>query len=105
MPLFAVIGLDHPPHAMDRRDAVRAEHRAYVKDKDGPIRLAAVLVDDGGNQCGTLYLFEAANQGQVRDWLSEEPFVVGDVYRDVVVREVNLAHQLLPQKFWKALSS
>jgi uncharacterized protein YciI len=104
MPLFAVIGLDHPPHAMDRRDPLRAEHRTYVKDNDAPIRLAAVLVDDDANQCGTLYLFEAANQGQVREWLANEPFVVGDVYRDLVVREVNLAHQMLPLKSWKVVS-
>ena len=102
MPLFAVIGLDHPPHAMPQRDAVRAEHRAYVKTNDGQIRLAAAMVDGDANQCGSLYLFEAEDEGQVREWLAHEPFVTGGVYKDLVVRELHLAHQLLPRKEWNA---
>ena len=46
MPLFAVIGLDHPPRAMAKGDAVRPEHRAYVVSQDAPIRLVGVLLDD-----------------------------------------------------------
>jgi uncharacterized protein YciI len=99
MPLFVVVGLDHPPHAMPQRDAVRTEHRAYVKANDAPIRLAAAMVH-GEDQCGSLYIFEAESEGEVRRWLATEPFVATNVYRDLVVREIRLAHQLLPPKDW-----
>ena len=85
---------------MARRDAVRTPHRTYVKAQDELIKLAGAMVDEDDNQCGSLYLFEARDEQQVRDWLSKEPFVQGDVYRDIVVRRINLAHCLLPQTDW-----
>ena len=53
MPLFAAIGLDHPPHSMDKRDVNRDGHRAYVWDNDAPIRFVGVMLDDDDNQCGS----------------------------------------------------
>src|SRR5262245_18982714 len=40
MPLLAVIGLDHPPHSMAKRDAV-TEHGAYVTSNDEAIMQVA----------------------------------------------------------------
>jgi len=100
MPIFAVVGLDHPPHSMLRRDAVRAPHRAYVKTNDRQIRLAAAMLTPDDEQCGSLYLFEAEDEAQVRDWLAQEPFVQADVYREVVVRRLHIAHSLLAKVDW-----
>lgn len=104
MPLFAVIALDHPPHAMDRRDAARAEHREYVVAHDQPIAFVGVMTDDDGNQCGSLYVFEAENEQQVRDWLAKEPFVAGGVYRDVIVRNFMTGLNRLPLQDWPVRS-
>ena len=100
MPLYAVIGLDHPPHAMDRRDAARGPHREYVVANDGPIAFVGVMTDDDGNQCGSLYVFEAESEQQVRDWLAAEPFVAAGVYRDVIVRNFMVGVNRLPQQDW-----
>jgi uncharacterized protein YciI len=100
MPLFVVIGLDHPPHSMGRRDAVRTEHRAYVKSEDDQIRLAAAMLTHDDQQCGSLYIFEAEDEAQVRKWLANEPFVNSDVYKEVVVRRLHLAHNLLGGCNW-----
>jgi uncharacterized protein YciI len=101
MPLFVVAGLDHPPHAMERRDAVRTPHRAYVKTHDRQIRLAAAMLTEDGDQCGSLYLFEAESEAEIRDWLAQEPFVNGDVYREIIVRRLHLAHNLLDRIDWR----
>jgi uncharacterized protein YciI len=100
MPLFAVMGLDHPPHSMDRRLAARDAHRAYVVANDDPIAFVGVCMDDEGNQCASLYVFEAENEQQVRDWLDREPFVQGGVYGQIVVRPFMLGLNRLPQQDW-----
>ncbi|MBU6266248.1 MAG: hypothetical protein KGN34_01825 [Sphingomonadales bacterium] len=100
MPLYTVIGLDHPPHAMDRRDAVRTEHREYVLANDGPIRQVAVMLDDAGNQCGSMYFFEAESEAAIRDWLAREPFVATGVYEQVIIRRVMLGMSRIEPSDW-----
>ena len=100
MPLYAAICLDHPPHAMDKRDAVRSEHRSYVKGNDAPIRFVGVLLDEAGNQCSSLYIFEAESAQQVHDWLAGEPFVATGVYGRIVVREFMMGLNRLPGQEW-----
>ena len=102
MPLFAVIGLDYPPHAMERRDAVRDAHRAYVLGNDEPIAFVGVCLDDDDNQCASLYVFEAESEQQVRDWLAEEPFVREGVYEQIIVRRFMPGLNRLPQQDWPA---
>lgn len=102
MPLFAVIGLDHPPHAMARRDAVRSAHRAYVVENDQQIAFVGVMLDEADNQCGSFYIFEADSEEAVRAWLAAEPFVAGDVYADVIVRRIMTGVNRLPAQDWGA---
>lgn len=104
MPLFAVLGLDHPPHAMDRRDAARDAHRAYVVENDADIAFVGVCLDDDRNQCASLYLFEAESEEQVRSWLDKEPFVKGGVYGQLIVRRFMLGVNRLPQQDWPVRS-
>lgn len=100
MPLFAAIGLDHPPHSMEKRLAFRTEHRAYVVGNDRDIVLASPLLDGEGNQNGSFYLFEAESEQQVRDWLADEPFFQADVYQDVIIRRFVPGKNSLPLQDW-----
>lgn len=100
MPLFAAICLDHPPHSGDKRDEFRDSHRAYVRANDAPIRLVGPLLDENGNQCASMYIFEAEAAQDVRDWLAAEPFVGNGVYRDVIVQEFFLGKNALPVQDW-----
>ena len=102
MPLFAAIGLDHPPHSMDKRLAARTEHRSYVLANEGDIALVGVLLDDEQNQCGSLFIFEAENEQQVRDWFAREPFFEAGVYRELVVRRIELAKNRIAERGWGA---
>ena len=60
MPLYAVIGFDHPSDGMPVREQCRAEHRAFALENDRDTRLAGAMFDAQGNQCGTLIICEAA---------------------------------------------
>jgi uncharacterized protein YciI len=100
MPLYAVIGFDHPPHSMALRDNFRAEHRAYVQAHDEGIRLAGAFYDTVGNQCGTLIIFEANGAEDVREWYRKEPFYKNDAYKDFHVIEWRLAFNQLERTGW-----
>jgi len=104
MPLFAAILLDHPPHSMPLRDAHRAEHRAYVRANDGPIRLVGPFLDDADNQSGSFYIFETDSEGAVRDWLAAEPFVAAGVYRDIIVRRFETGMNRIAEQNWPSLT-
>ena len=102
MPLFVVIGLDHPPNSMALRDAARAEHRAYVLENDAAVRQAGAFLDEAGGQCGSFYLFEADDEQQVRAWLQAEPFVRAGVYAEVIVRRYLPGLSRLAPQDWPA---
>jgi uncharacterized protein YciI len=101
MPLYAFIGFDHPPHSMELRDKLRADHRAYVQGNDGGACLAGALYDDAGNQCGTLKIFAAASAEDVWEWYRKEPFYANGVYKDCHVVEWRMAlNTLQPTGGW-----
>lgn len=100
MPLYAVVGIDHPPHSMALRDRVRPEHRAYVKGNDRLLRLAAVMLDPAGNQQGTLLIFEADSLETVRAWAQQEPFCRSGVYRDLHIAEIRVAMNRIGLSDW-----
>jgi uncharacterized protein YciI len=86
MPFFAVIGMDNANTAPLR--ALHGEaHRDYFRSNGDLIKLSGAMYDEGGNQCGSLVIFEAPDAETVRQWLRNEPFRVNDVYRDLTVIE------------------
>ena len=97
--------LDHPPHSGEKRDAFRLDHREYVLANEAAIRLVGPLLDDVGNQCASIYLFEADSAQEVRDWLAQEPFVRNGVYQDLIVREFFLGKNALPLQGWPDAAS
>lgn len=101
MAYFIVVGLDHPPHSMALREVHRADHRDHVLRHDADIRLAGAVVDDAGNQAGSIYVFEADSADQVRDWLAQEPFVKQGVYRDLQVLRWTPVLNRLPATDWR----
>ena len=100
MPTFAVVAVDHPPHAMPLRDQHRAAHRKYVLEHAAPIRTAGAMRDAEGNQCGSIYVFEAASAEDVWAWLRAEPFVAQGVYESIRVVEWAPAFNTLATVDW-----
>jgi uncharacterized protein YciI len=101
MPHYAVIGFDPAPHNMAQRDLHRPDHSAYVLEHDEMIRLAAAMVDDQGNQCGSLYIFEAESEAQVASWVAAEPFCTNDVYSQLKIVQLGIAVNRLEPFDWR----
>jgi uncharacterized protein YciI len=100
MPLFMVVGLDHPPHSMALREKLRDAHRGYVLERTDPIRFAGATVDAEGNQSGSLYVFEADRIETVRAWFAAEPFAAGGVYASLEIRPLRLAYNQFDKVAW-----
>jgi uncharacterized protein YciI len=100
MPLYAVIGFDHPPHNMELRDKTRPAHRAFVLEHDQMIRFATAMLDGKGNQKGSIYFFEAERAEAIREWLKEEPFCTAGVYKDLHIAEISPAFNRIPRLDW-----
>jgi uncharacterized protein YciI len=101
MPLYAVIGFDHPRHSMPLRHQFRAEHRAFAVANEQGMRLAGAMFDAQGNQCGTLMIFEAASADRVWQLYRMEPFYRNNVYKEFHVVEWHLAlNRLEPTGGW-----
>lgn len=98
MPYFSVIGLDQPPHAMTLRDSVRQQHRRYVADNEAPVKFVGPFLDEAGNQCGSLYIFEADSQEFIEHWLENEPFVRAGVYASLTIQRFQLGKNQLPPR-------
>ena len=68
--------------------AIRLEHRpahlAYLASLGSRVRIAGALLDaKGQSPLGSLIVFEAANEGDVRALLALDPYVKADLFADV----------------------
>ncbi|HQT64646.1 MAG: hypothetical protein B7Z75_05265 [Acidocella sp. 20-57-95] len=88
MPLFAVHALDHPDH-LPRRLQHYAEHRSFVETANAlgvnVVMSGPLQSDDGGVMIGSLFLIEAENSAQVRQFIEADPFSVNKVWDQVSV--------------------
>lgn len=75
--LFAFHGIDRADASATRAD-LRPDHIAYQSPRGNP--MGGPLLDDGGNPCGTLYLFDAADHAAAMAIASEDPYVTGGLF-------------------------
>jgi uncharacterized protein YciI len=97
MSLYLVIGFDDEARP-GARDALRARHLEFVRADDSAIQLVGPMLGEDGTICGSLYVFEAPSAAHVQEWLDEEPYYQGGVYREVVIRRFDVRKNQLPQR-------
>jgi uncharacterized protein YciI len=85
---------------MQSRNRLRQAHSNYVLSNAGMIRFATALYDGGGNQKGSVYIFEAPDPETVWQWFAGEPFYRGNVYKDFRVEDISPAFNNLPNIQW-----
>lgn len=89
---FVIIGLDGTDaDALERRLAVRSDHLALgeTMTKDGRMLYGAALLNDDGKMKGSMLVMNFASEEKLNEWLKVEPYVTGDVWRDVTVHKSN----------------
>jgi uncharacterized protein YciI len=85
---YMIIGMDGTDEdALNRRLAVRDAHIA-LGDKmraEGTMLYGAAILSDSEKMIGSVLICEFASREQLDDWLKIEPYVTGDVWREIKV--------------------
>lgn len=86
---FVVTGRDGTDDgALERRMAVRHQHVATLDSlfKQGKALFGIALTDDAGKMVGSKVVYEVKDRAELDELLATEPYVVGEVWKDVEVQ-------------------
>lgn len=91
---FMVVAYDGTDEgALNRRLAVRDSHIAgaiELKNKGNLIAGGAIL-DDAGRMIGSTTYVAFESRAELDAWLERDPYVTGDVWRDIMITPIRLA--------------
>ena len=81
------------PEAPDRRKAVRPAHLDGIKKLKaaGNIIAGGAILDDDGEMIGSTLYVEFESREALEDWLNRDPYVTGDVWKEITVTPIRLA--------------
>jgi uncharacterized protein YciI len=91
---YIVAGYDGTDEkAMDRRLAVREEHLESVERrfKAREHLYGAAILDDAGKMIGSMMVVDYPSREELDEWLKNEPYVVGDVWRKIEITPCKVA--------------
>lgn len=85
--------------AQGRRMAVRDAHIATTDEykAKGNMVIGAAILGEAGQMVGSVMIVEFEAREDFDQWLAEEPYVTGDVWRSVVVEECRVGPSFLAQ--------
>lgn len=96
---FIVIGRDGSDGgAAARRLAVRDEHLALAQKmkSEGKLLYAAALLDDEERMVGSAMIMEFEDRARLDAWLEVEPYITGDVWREIEVTQCKIPAFIKP---------
>lgn len=87
---FIVIGRDgSDDQALSRRMAAREAHLALAEKmrQAGSFLFAAAILDDSEKMVGSTIICEFQSRVELDLWLKEEPYVQGDVWKEIEIKQ------------------
>ena len=94
MPQFLVIAHDGTdPGAKARRLAARPAHLDGVRPmiERGDMIVGGAILDEAGEMVGSVTIVDFPDRAALDAWLAADPYVTGDVWREVEVRPFRVA--------------
>lgn len=85
MPLFVAVCIDKP-NSLELRMATREAHFAYVRGKQGMMKLGGPFLDESGQMAGSLIVFEAEDLEAAKAFSAEDPYTKAGLFERVEVR-------------------
>ncbi len=88
MPQFLLIAHDgDDAEALDRRMAARPSHLEGISPlvEAGHVLVGGAILDEGGRMVGSMVLADFPDRAALDDWVSNDPYVTGDVWRRIEV--------------------
>jgi uncharacterized protein YciI len=92
MPQFVVIAKDQPG-ALERRMATRPEHleKIAAAAERGEEIIGGALLDDNGEMCGSMLVFDVESRARVDELIAADPFTRDQVWGEVNVMPLKIA--------------
>lgn len=91
---FLVIARDgEDSEALDRRLKVREAHLAGARKlaADGRMVEGGAILDDDGKMVGSAVIVDFPDRAALDDWLRNDPYVTGDVWRKIDIMPFRIA--------------
>ena len=85
---YAVIARDGTdPGAKERRMAVRPAHLERVAPfvERGRVLIGGAILDEAGDMVGSVLLTDFTSREEVEEWVAEDPYVTGGVWKEIEV--------------------
>jgi uncharacterized protein len=82
---FALICTDRPD-SLQLRMATRPQHLAYVDGLVAKVVHGGAMLDAAGQPCGSLFILEAADRGEVERFAAEDPYARAGLFESTVIR-------------------
>ena len=82
--LYAIICFDKPG-ALEIRKANREAHLAHIKGSGGAIVQAGPFLDEAGEMCGSLLIYEGERAG-AEAWAAADPYAAAGLFGKVEIR-------------------
>ncbi len=87
--LFAIHALD-APGSLDKRLALRPDHREYLAGiRDQTAFSGPLIADDGETMVGSLMVMDFPDRAAVEAWLVNEPYNRGGLFASVAIYAYN----------------
>jgi len=88
--IVAYDGLDEG--ALNRRLAARESHiaGAIALKNAGHLIAGGAILDDAERMIGSTIYVDFASRADLDDWLQKDPYVIGDVWRDITISPIRL---------------
>jgi hypothetical protein len=82
--LYAIICIDKPG-ALEVRKSNREAHLAHIEAAEGAIVLAGPFLDDAGEMCGSLLVYDGDKAG-AEAWAAADPYARAGLFQSTEIR-------------------
>ncbi len=82
--LYAIICIDNPG-AIETRKSNREAHLAHITGANGAIVQAGPFLDEAGEMCGSLLIYEGEREG-AEAWAAADPYTKAGLFQSVEIR-------------------
>ena len=86
--LYAIICTDKPGHLAVRK-ANREAHLAHIASAASAIVQAGPFLDEAGEMCGSLLIYDAETRAEVEAWCAADPYAKAGLFQSVEIRAWN----------------
>lgn len=105
---FLILGYDgNDSEALNRRLAVRDAH-IKMGDKlrdEGKVLYGVAMLDNNGTMIGSVYIMNFDTRAEVDEWLKEEPYVKGEVWKKIDITECQVGPSFVNMRFGNGITN